>query len=54
MGYGTYREFDHPLPGRKNYVVTHDQVRLRTGFTPILSTELNELSAATAEIMSGL
>lgn len=42
MGYGTYREFDHPLPGRKNYVVTHDQVRLRTGFTPILSTELNE------------
>jgi dihydrofolate reductase len=33
MGYGTYREYDHPLHGRDNFVVSHpDGGDLRTGF----------------------
>src|SRR5579863_8561498 len=34
MGWATYNEFSAPLHGRANYVLTHDQSRLRPGFEP--------------------
>lgn len=35
MGFRTYEEFDRPLPGRRNLVITHDDKPLRAGFEPI-------------------
>lgn len=35
MGYGTYLEFDHPLPNRRNLVATGKTQKLISGFEPI-------------------
>lgn len=41
MGYGTYQEYDKPLHGRENFVVSRpDTPDLRPGFVPIL--DVNE------------
>ena len=40
MGAATYREFDKPLPDRKNLVLTHDAKPLRPGFQSISDLEL--------------
>jgi dihydrofolate reductase len=32
MGYGTYVEFDQPLPNRQNFVVSHKTKPLKPGF----------------------
>jgi dihydrofolate reductase len=35
MGYGTYTEFENPMPGRTNYVATRRTTELRDSFIPI-------------------
>ena len=40
MGYGTYEEYDKPLHGRDNFVVSHrDGVELRPGFVLVSNAE---------------
>lgn len=49
MGYPTYEEFEHPLPGRRSLVASRDKRQLRPGFE-LVSDALEFLKLATENI----
>lgn len=56
MGYGTYKEYDKPLHGRDNFVVSHpDGVALRLGFVlvPDANQFLDEHEDAVVWLIGG-